>query len=120
MFVTGFTPRTGNDYDENRDHLYQDINTIQAVLGNISGLSIEVLVTTDAEGNVIPFSSSVIENQARTDIAYRYTLVNLNPFAVVGPDSIYSSFNQNGELDTYNSAAAQDQLSNEVALKEVA
>lgn len=43
------------------------------------------------------------------DIAYRYALVNGNAFAVIGAD--YSSFNQNGELDIYNSNTGEGQLS---------
>ena len=109
LFVTGFTPRTGSEYDSKRDDLYTDIDAISSILENTSGLSIEVLSTTDANGNVTPFSSSDIESNARTDIAYRYALVNLNPFAVVGAD--YSSFNQNGELDIFYPATGKGQLS---------
>ncbi|MDY0397715.1 MAG: hypothetical protein RBR03_03565 [Desulfuromonas thiophila] len=83
LFVTGFTPRSGSEYDTNRDDLYTDIDKITDKLANTSGLSIEVLATTDTEGNVTPFSPTAIETQARNNIAYRYALVNLNPFAVV-------------------------------------
>ena len=109
LFVTGFTSRTGSEYDTERDHLYIDIESINNVLGDTSGLSIEALSTTDTEGNVTPFSPYDIESNARTDIAYRYALVNLNPFAVVGAD--YSSFNQNGELDIFYPATGKGQLS---------
>ncbi|SDE72925.1 hypothetical protein SAMN05661003_1371 [Desulfuromonas thiophila] len=111
LFVTGFTPRTGSEYDANRDNLYTDIDKITDELENISGLSIEVFATTDAEGKVTPFSPSAIETQARNNIAYRYALVNLNPFAVVGPDSMYDDFNQNGELDIFDPSTGDGQLS---------
>jgi len=113
LLVTGFTPRTGKEYDTNRDDLYTDIESITTVLdemGDTSGLSIEALATTDTDGNVTSFSPTAIETQARTDIAYRYALANLNPFAVVGAD--YTNFNQNGELDLYDPATGQGQLSN--------
>lgn len=35
-------------------------------------------------------------------LAYRYALVNLNPFAITGDASLYSSHNQNGELNAEN------------------
>ena len=110
LLVSGFVPRTGSEYDTSHNDLYTDIETITNALENISGLSIEVLATTDAEGQSTPFSLSDIETQARTDIAYRYALVNLNSFAVVGSDAIYSRFNQNGELDIYNPSAGEGQL----------
>ncbi len=59
--------------------------------------------------SLVDLSQSDIEAQARSDIAYRYALVNLNPFAVVGAD--YTNFNQEGELDIYNSATGVGQLS---------
>ncbi|SEA82077.1 Ca2+-binding protein, RTX toxin-related [Desulfuromusa kysingii] len=110
LFVTDFTPRTGSEYDTERDDLYTDIDAISSVLENTSGLSIDVFSSTDTEGSVTPFFPYDIESNARTDIAYRYALVNLNPFAVVGAN--YSDFNQNRELDIYDPATGQGQLSN--------
>ncbi|WP_321532213.1 calcium-binding protein [uncultured Desulfuromonas sp.] len=37
--------------------------------------------------------------------------MSLNPFAVTGDDSIYNDFNQNGELDLYDSATSEGELS---------
>lgn len=111
LFVTGFTPRTSDEYDANRDNLYNDIESITGVLGDTSGFSIETLATTDTEGNITPLSPCDIETHARTAIAYRYALVNLNPFAVVGDDSLYTNFNQEGELDIFDPATGQGQLS---------
>ncbi|SDE53545.1 hypothetical protein [Desulfuromonas thiophila] len=110
LFATGFTPRTGKEYDIKRDDLYTDIDSITNVLGDTSGLSIEVMATTDSDGEIESFSPSDIKTRAQSDIAYRYALVNLNPFAVVGAD--YSNFNQNGELDIFDPATGEGQLSN--------
>lgn len=86
----------------------RDIKNAASALS--TSLSIELSMTTDAEGDTIAFSPSAIENQARSDIAARYALVNLNPFVVIGVD--YSIFNKNGELDIYNPNTGEGQLSN--------
>lgn len=56
-------------------------------------LSVEPLVGKDA---------ATIEAGASTDVAYRYALKTLNPFAVLGEAGIYDQFNQNDELDLYD------------------
>ncbi|WP_448874515.1 putative Ig domain-containing protein, partial [Desulfobulbus propionicus] len=56
------------------------------------------------------FSRSEIESSARNDIPYRYALVHLTPFAILGAE--YSRFNQNGELDLHNPATGEGQLTN--------
>lgn len=105
LLVEGFVPRTGTHYDSDREALYADLKSITSALGEHSGMKIAPLSTTDADGNVTTLLPFEIENLARTDIAYRYALVNLNPFAVLGAD--YSSFNQNGELDLYEQTTGQ-------------
>ena len=102
LFVDGFVSRVGSEYDSNRDLLYTDIQAINEALPDPSTLTIELLGTTDATDTFIPFAPYEIENRACDDIAYRYALVNLNTFAIVGVD--YSEFNQNGELEIYNEA----------------
>ncbi|NLC70239.1 MAG: hypothetical protein GX751_02640 [Desulfuromonadaceae bacterium] len=108
LLVAGFMPHIGNEYDRNRDALYTDIQAITAALSGPSDLSIEVLGTTDSNGTFTALSPYAIETLARSDIAYRYALVNLNPFAVLEAD--YTAFNQNGELDIFNSATGQGSL----------
>lgn len=49
-----------------------------------------------------------LANQAQNDIAYRYALKELNPFAVLGVD--YSVHNNNGELSLYNPATGAGEL----------
>ena len=54
-----------------------------------------------------------LKNDARTTLALRYALKELNPFIVTGDDSVYQSFNQNGELDLFNSSTQRGALSNQ-------
>ena len=93
LLVSGFVPRTGSEYDTTHNDLYTDIETIIDALKNISGLSIEVFATTDAEGHSTPLSPSAIERHARNDgIAYRYALINLNSFMATIVGDISESF----------------------------
>jgi hypothetical protein len=62
--------------------------------------------------SLVNLSQSDIETQALNNIAYRYALVNLNPFAVVGANDLYDSFNLNGELDIFDPVTGDGQLSN--------
>ncbi|MGB3211135.1 MAG: calcium-binding protein, partial [Desulforhopalus sp.] len=109
LFVATFKKLTGSEYDADRDQLYKDIQSITSTLPSVQNRSIEAFGTTDTDGLFTPFSPSEIENLARGEIAYRYALINLNPFAVVGAD--YTKFNQNGELDIYDPATGEGQLS---------
>jgi len=54
------------------------------------------------------FSPSGLAALAQTDLAYRYALLKLNPFAVLGVD--YTAQNANGELDLYDPATGQGSL----------
>ncbi len=71
-------------------------------------LSLEPLGYSNEEGALVSLPPYTIESLARSDIAYRYALVHLNPFAVLGAD--YRQFNQNGELELYDLATGQGQL----------
>lgn len=109
LFDSDFNKRTGREYNSNRDDLYQDINDITATLPNPPSQTIESFFSIDAEGNYIPLSASAIDTLAHDNIAYRYALTNLNPFAVIGAD--YTEFNQDEELDLYTSSTPNGQLS---------
>jgi len=90
-----------NEFDSNRDLLYtamHDINT--AVPG---GLHIIVL-------NTVASAALAANAQAATAdaLAYRYALVNGNPFAVLGAD--YSPHNPSGALDLYVPATGAGNL----------
>ncbi|WP_447859842.1 calcium-binding protein [Nitrospira calida] len=54
-------------------------------------------------GSLVPLVGLPVDDvkaRALNDIAYRYALKELNPFAVIGVD--YSRFNQNGALDLFD------------------
>jgi len=109
LLVSGFSPRTENEYNTNRDYLYTDVNAIANEINSTSGLTIEAFATADEDGNITPLSASDLESLASTDIAYRYALANLNSFAVIGAN--YDRFNQDGELDRFDPATGIGQLS---------
>jgi hypothetical protein len=52
-----------------------------------------------------------VANQAESEIAYRYALKELNPFAVLGAD--YTRHNAQGELDTFNVVDGTGSLTHE-------
>ncbi|MDK9726249.1 MAG: hypothetical protein OEL88_15390, partial [Sterolibacteriaceae bacterium MAG5] len=62
-------------------------------------------------GTIVPLGANASDAAAlaKTDLAYRYALSELNPFAVIGFD--YSRFNANGELDLVDSASGTGSLS---------
>ena len=108
IFVNGFSQRKGNEYDSDRDFLYKDIDDIKGDIPKDRSMSINTFITSAADGSDMSLSSSQIENMARSNIAYRYALVNLNPFAVIGAN--YTEFNKEGELDLYTSSTPDGQL----------
>ena len=111
LVVPGFSVRQGNIYDNNRDLLYTDLQSITGALPDSSSLTIAAFGTTNStDGTFTPFSPSQIETLARNDIAYRYALVQGNAFAVLNAD--YSQFDTNGELDIYNPATGEGKLTN--------
>ena len=109
LFVTDLNKRTGSEYNADRDQLYQDIKDITATISKLPNQTIKSFCTIDAEGNYVPLSASEINILAQNNIAYRYALMNLNPFALIAAD--YSKFNKNGELDLYTSSTPDGQLS---------
>ncbi|MBU0498957.1 MAG: hypothetical protein KJ558_00775 [Gammaproteobacteria bacterium] len=96
------------DHGQGRDKLYEAHGFISNELATRTGLSIDSFVTVDAEGNVNAKSPSELTALAHGDIAYRYALVNGNPFAVLGAD--YTRHNQNRELDLYDPVARTGNL----------
>lgn len=50
---------------------------------------------------------------ANNDIAYRYALTHLNPFAITGRESLYDDHNQNDELELYDPATQTGELTTE-------
>ncbi len=64
-----------------------------------SNLSVQLLSEVGPNG---------LAEYAKTDLAYRYALKELNPFAVFGVD--YTAHNANGELDLYDPVTGQGEL----------
>ncbi len=92
LFETGKTITTEGD----RQQLHDAILAIQAttLYTQSEGVAtIEVLAA-------LPVSSLI--SLTTTDIAYRYALVHLNPFAVTGAPSLYEPHNAQGDLDLYD------------------
>lgn len=89
--------KTG-DLKIDRDELYQRINLlrelIDGLVANNPDMYVDFLATASAEGLALLASGS-------TAVAYRYALKELNPFAIVGDNSLYAIHNQNGKLDLY-------------------
>ncbi|MBI4207825.1 MAG: hypothetical protein HY527_22630 [Betaproteobacteria bacterium] len=81
---------------DNREQFYQNLYDTEfqsRISAYTDLLSIESLVDKDAV---------TIEADAFGDIAYRYALKALNPFAILGEAGIYDQFNQNSELGVYD------------------
>lgn len=90
---------TGSEFDTDRNLLYKAVNSIKAALpANTSFTIRDLTVLTDTQ----------LASIAQDNIAYRYALVELNPFAVLGAD--YSLHNVNGSLDIYNPATGKGEL----------
>ena len=83
---------------EGRGSLQSQLLSIEQKLANMPGLSLVSLVDRD------PTELAAI---AHDDIAYRYALQHLSPFAVLGADqaateALYASHNTNHALDLFN------------------
>ncbi|MBX9849646.1 MAG: hypothetical protein K2X64_10155, partial [Rhodocyclaceae bacterium] len=85
----------------NREALYQRITPLRALIEGVAtnnpGMHVDVLTTANAESLALLASGSEA-------LAYRYGLKALNPFAIVGDNSLYAIHNENGELNLYDSA----------------
>ena len=61
----------------------------------------------------LPSSANMLAKVKLDDnegLSYRYALRQLNPFVLIGPESVYAAHNTNGELDLYNSATGEGTL----------
>jgi hypothetical protein len=63
--------------------------------------------------DLTPFNASQIASVAQNNLAYRYALTHLNPFAVVGDDGLYARHNASGELDLFDPATGAGRLTAE-------
>ena len=54
------------------------------------------------EVKLLPSDATSLEKAADTDIAFRFALETLSPFAVTGNPGLFASYNMEGELDPFN------------------
>ncbi len=90
-----------------RDEIYQAIGDLQVKFPAGSSQ------TSYGFDSLVNTASVDLANLASgsTALAYRYALKALNPFAIVGDNSLYAIHNENGELDLYNPATRSGSLS---------
>jgi len=81
---------------DNHEQYYQNLFNLQSRIAPYAGaLTIDPLTTT-GEAQLARLA------QGSEAIAYRYALKELNPFAIVGNNDLYSPHNLNGELNLFN------------------
>ena len=94
---------------DNRDQLYQRLLALDlALIDSTSGFlkpQYQGLVLSSLAGSP---ASQIVEaarnpSAGNADLAVRYALKELNPFAVIGPAAFYASYNANGRLNLYDS-----------------
>ncbi|WP_169334468.1 putative Ig domain-containing protein [Hahella ganghwensis] len=102
---TPVDPTSGGFADiENRNVYHDNISRVREYLSNVYGITDATAGATSPLQiiSLVGMSAEGIAELAETDIAYRYALVELNPFAVVGDPGIYAQHNSNGELELEN------------------
>ena len=106
LFKTGTTITTGD-----RDQLYTRLSDINAALFDTNGtlkpnyqnLTITPLLQSDPANKFKVRALGLDLENPEDAIAYRYALVNLNPFVITGNNALYEdNHNQNSELDLYD------------------
>ncbi|MGE3676892.1 MAG: calcium-binding protein [Burkholderiales bacterium] len=104
-----------------RESLYQRIEEIEVALAARSGPPLRILELQGMEWEQvlslatikfmrtveITSDPSVLAAQADGEIAFRHALRELNPFVVLGDDTLYASFNVDGELDTFDASTGK-------------
>ncbi|MHB9119270.1 MAG: hypothetical protein ACYC2R_13510, partial [Burkholderiales bacterium] len=97
-------PGTPDIPREDRQMLYATIYALQqnALFKQDAGL-VQIVSLTGTAADLTAL--------AKTDLAYRYALNQLNPFAITGDAGRYAPFNAHGELDLYDPATGTGNLS---------
>ena len=98
-----FMPGTSTIAAENREALYTTLQTLQQ----------NTLFKQDAglvQVKLLGASVSSTVSGAQTDIAYRYALMQLNPFVVTGDSALYGVHNTGGQLDLYDETTGTGSL----------
>ncbi|MHB9119733.1 MAG: hypothetical protein ACYC2R_15900 [Burkholderiales bacterium] len=96
--------KTYSAIETTRDDLYAHLYDLQAAL---SSSSAGLLTVESLAGK----SAADIATLAKSDLATRYALNELNPFAITGDAGLYAPFNAHGELDLYDPATGAGNLS---------
>lgn len=107
-----FTPTTTMS-DLSRVHLVAGYSRTESELAALSisnavddTLSLDHLTVDDIEDGILPKPHSdvvdIASEDSPTGLAYRYALSTLLPFTITGDESLFDSFNTNGELDLSN------------------
>ena len=97
---TPFVPTPASGTAEDRNAYYTNLLALKATIAPTGQPRTDLHVTS-----LVNFSGSV-GSLARTDLAYRYALRELNPFVVQGVD-YQVLHNQDGSLDLYDSSTGQ-------------
>ncbi|MCU7937274.1 MAG: hypothetical protein KZQ99_20835 [Candidatus Thiodiazotropha sp. (ex Dulcina madagascariensis)] len=101
---------------DDREALYQAIHAIETELFVDRTAANPQLKPIYQNLDVISLpnlSQMEIIEHANNDIAYRYALAHLYPFAIVGKASLYDDHNQNHELDLYDPVEQTGALTDE-------
>jgi len=101
---------TGNGLiaQDDRESLYGLINDIkQTTLYRQSEGLLTIQPLTEFDAAII---AGKAQQSTADGLAYRYALVNLNPFALTGDASLYASHNAAGQFDLYDPATGQGTL----------
>ena len=97
LFKDPATPAPAPTATDNREQYYSNLFDLQGRLP-AGTLTIDSLVTTST-------TQLASLSQGSEAFAYRYALKELNPFAVVGDNTLYDRHNQTGELNLYDPAS---------------
>jgi len=98
---------TNTTFNSNQFDLYKAIDGFNGVILDILEHNAPYVIYPTIQ-SLVGMDAATLVADAQTDIAYRYALVNLNPFVATGMD--YSGFDTNGELDLNTPAAPTGKL----------
>ncbi|MCU7850517.1 MAG: hypothetical protein KZQ89_21605 [Candidatus Thiodiazotropha sp. (ex Lucinoma kastoroae)] len=90
---------------DQREPLYQAIQALETELfvdRTIANPQLKPIYQNLEVESLANLTQDQIIAHANNDIAYRYALAHLNPFAIVGRESLYDDHNQNDELELYD------------------
>ncbi len=93
---------TGNEFNVNRDLLYKAIEQINGANGDMKWFDLSFTSLHDLTTlGIAEIVSVALDTQNLSSLAYRYALLNLTPFAVVGNNMLFDAHNDNHQLDLY-------------------